>query len=285
ADLTKAEKQIHGCHREITAKIAELSHIGEKYHCFSDLTEEMDLDFDALLRQAVVEMLQERADIQMAEYMPTGIDFQPDLIARPQETHKLRLISPLKIVMLPDETDYDEEHEFSDEDYDQVHPKLAVHCRREINDFIEQYTEPEEAHRGLMVYYNSDSSVNEKVFSAFPSVEVVNDELVGVLTCEVCGRLDQAEMAELLSWWRGQCSDGYSEGLEQHEIKTADFGEIYVSFWNDSPDWSISTEEEMNNDIAGSEEETAETSDAEQIYELEQPEETDCAEEPNMNMS
>lgn len=33
--------------------------------------------------------------------------------------------------------------------------------------------------------------------------------------------------------------------MEQHPIKTADYGEIYVSFWNDSNDWSLQTAEEM----------------------------------------
>ena len=27
--------------------------------------------------------------------------------------------------------------------------------------------------------------------------------------------------------------------------KTADYGEIYVSFWDDGKDWSLQTEEEM----------------------------------------
>ena len=251
ADMTEAKKKMHGCLRAITDKIAELSHRGEKSHCFSDLVEKMDMDFDTLLRQAVVEMLQERADIQMAEHMPIGIDFQPDLIAKPQETHKLRLITPLKIQVHSDEGGAEEF----------MHPKLAVYCRYEINDFIECYAEPEEEHRGLMVYYDNDSSVNEKVFSAFPSVEVVDGELKGVLTCEVCGKLEQAEMTELLNWWLIQCADGFGEGLEQRDINTAEYGRIYVSFWNNSTDWSISTEEDMNDDVGDFEEEAQEITD------------------------
>ena len=38
-------------------------------------------------------------------------------------------------------------------------------------------------------------------------------------------------------------NDGWGEGLEQREIKTADYGEVYVSFWNSSDNWSMQTEE------------------------------------------
>ena len=41
-------------------------------------------------------------------------------------------------------------------------------------------------------------------------------------------------------------NDGFGEGLEQHPIKTKDLGDVYVSFWNDSNDWSLQTEEEMS---------------------------------------
>ena len=111
-----------------------------------------------------------------------------------------------------------------------------------MNEAIAKYADPEEEHRGLMVYYNEDSSVNEKVVSAFPSVEVRNGELVGVLTCKVTEPLTDAEMAEFQDWWTGQCSDGWGEGFEQREISTDAFGTIYVSFWNSSDSWQIAVE-------------------------------------------
>ncbi len=61
----------------------------------------------------------------------------------------------------------------------------ACGCEDEINAAIEKYAEPDEKHRGLMVYYDTNSPVNEKVVSAFPSVWVRNGELVGVLTCRL----------------------------------------------------------------------------------------------------
>ena len=93
-----------------------------------------------------------------------------------------------------------------------------------------------------MIYYNEDSPVNEKVVSAFPSVEVRNGELVGVLTCRLTEPLTESEMAEFKDWWTGQVADGWGEGFEQREIKTDAFGTIYVSFWNSSDSWQIEAE-------------------------------------------
>ena len=101
-----------------------------------------------------------------------------------------------------------------------------------------------------MVYYDANSPVNEKVVSAFPSVEVRNGELVGVLTCQVTEPLTDAEMAEFKDWWTGQAADGWAEGFEQREIKTDAFGTIFVSFWNSSDSWQIEVEmSDETNDI------------------------------------
>ena len=94
----------------------------------------------------------------------------------------------------------------------------------------------------MLVVGKYDEAVNEKVVSAFPSVEVRNGELVGVLTCRLTEPLTDAEMAEFQDWWSGQASDGWGEGYEQQEIKTDEFGTIYVSFWNPSDSWQIEVE-------------------------------------------
>lgn len=93
--------------------------------------------------------------------------------------------------------------------YSPLQHRSAGGCEDEINEAIEKYSETEEKHRGLMVYYDEDSPVNEKVVSAFPSVEIRNGELVGVLTCQITEPLTDSEMAEFQYWWTGQCSDGY----------------------------------------------------------------------------
>lgn len=96
-----------------------------------------------------------------------------------------------------------------------------------------------------MVYYYDDPAVCEKVFSAIPSVKEINGELMGVFECRIVGELTDSELEDLRSYLTGQASDGWGEGLDQHEIKTNDYGEIYVSFWNDSNDWLLQTEEEF----------------------------------------
>ena len=95
------------------------------------------------------------------------------------------------------------------------------------------------------MYFDRNPAVSEKVFSAIPSVKEINGELMGVFECQITEDLTGSELEDLRSHLTGQCSDGFFEGMEQHPIKTADLGEIYVSFWNDSNDWSLHTSEEM----------------------------------------
>ena len=129
----------------------------------------------------------------------------------------------------------------------------ACGCEDEINAAIHKYSEPNEKYRGLMIYYDEDSPINEKIISAFPSVEVRNGELMGVLTCRLTEPLMESEIAEFKDWWTGQAADGWGEGYEQQEIKTDEFGTIYVSFWNSSDSWQI--EVEMMDEINDIEEE------------------------------
>lgn len=48
---------------------------------------------------------------------------------------------------------------------------------------ILDHSEPEEEHRGLMVYFDDNPAVSEKVFSAISSVKEINIELMGVFEC------------------------------------------------------------------------------------------------------
>ena len=236
-DLTDSERKLHAEMKAMADRIAELAHTGQETFIYEDV--ESDTNLQELMIQAVAEMLDRRADIAQAKAHFLGIWGQPDFSVIAKSTMEMKFYCPLEIKAEPQ---YDEDEDFDYDDYEVIPSSCAGGCEEEINAAIEKYSEPNEKYRGLMIYYDEDSPVNEKVISAFPSVEVRNGELVGVLTCQVTEPLTDSEMAEFKSWWEGQCSDGWSEGFEQREIKTDAFGTICVSFWNFSDSWQIETE-------------------------------------------
>lgn len=70
-----------------------------------------------------------------------------------------------------------------------------------------------------------------KVLSILPSVEVVEDELMGCTTVKLRAPLDDAETAALREYLTSQYADGWGEGFEQREIEVSD-GALFVQFWN-----------------------------------------------------
>ena len=206
-ELTEAESRLHDSLKEIAGKIAELAHCGEKYFVFEDLMERVDIDVNDIMRDAVTAMLREREDIKMAENTFIADSCQPDIKVESLPVQKLTFYCPLHIVKQCDESDFDFDEEII-EDFEHIPSKYATCCIDEINDFIRDYAEPNEEHRGLMVYYDDNLVVAEKVFSAFPSVKEVNGELVGVFECKVAGSLTDSELNELREYLTGQASDG-----------------------------------------------------------------------------
>ena len=238
-DITAGEQQLHAELKAMADRIAELAHTGQRHFTFEEMLGDGNLK--AMMIQAVAEMLDRREDLAEVRDHYLGITGQADFTVTAKPTQEMKLYCPLEIQAEPQiyETDWDVPYE---DDLEVIPSSCACGCEDEINASIEKYAEPDEKHRGLMVYYDANSPVNEKVVSAFPSVEVRNGELVGVLTCRLTEPLTDSEMAEFQKWWTGQCSDGWSEGFEQREIKTDAFGTIYVSFWNSSDSWQIEVE-------------------------------------------
>ena len=238
-DITAGERQLHAELRGMAERIAELAHTGQKHFVFEDMLGDEDLR--VLMIRTVAEMLDRREDLAEVRDHYLGIAGQADFTVTAKPAQEMKLYCPLEIQAEPQiyETDWDAPYE---DDLEVIPSSCACGCGDELNAAIEKYSEPEEKHRGLMVYYDANSPVNEKVVSAFPSVEVRNGGLVGVLTCQITEPLTESEMAEFKSYWAGQCSDGWGEGYEQQEIKTDEFGTIYVSFWNPSDSWQIEVE-------------------------------------------
>ncbi len=201
-DVTAGERQLHAELKAMADRIAELAHMGENTFSFDEILG--DGNMKAMMIQAVAEMLDRRSDIEEVRDHYLEIAGQPDLTVIPKPTQEMKLYCPLVIQAEPQ---YDEDEDFID-DYEIIPSSCACGCEDEINAAIQKYSELEEEHRGLMIYYDEDSPINEKIISAFPSVEVRNGELVGVLTCQITEPLTDSEMKEFQDWWTGQCSDG-----------------------------------------------------------------------------
>ena len=251
-DITAGERQLHAELKAMADRIAELAHTGQQKFNFDDMLG--DGNMKAMMIQAVTEMLDRREDLVEVRDHYLGMAGQSDFTVTAKPTQEMKRYCPLEIQAEPQiyETDWDAPYE---DDLELIPSSCACGCEDEINAAIKKYSEPEEEYRGLMIYYNEDSPVNEKVVSAFPSVEVRNGELVGVLTCRLTEPLTDSEMVELKRWWEGQAADGFGESIEQKEIKTDAFGTIYVRFWNSSDNWQIEAEMTDTTDTADIEKE------------------------------
>lgn len=86
-------------------------------------------------------------------------------------------------------------------------------------------------------------SVYEKVKSALPKIEVINDKAYAVTECSTTSKLAMDEVETLKDFFAAQYSDGWGESFEQHAVQTK-WGALYVCFWPD--DFVIETEEELH---------------------------------------
>lgn len=151
----------------------------------------------------------------------------------------MRIFFPLKIITYP-------KGEYGPSDsLEEITPAEAVVYEDAILAAIARENRHFENDRGLAEYLD-EGSLKEKVHNMFPSVEIYDGELWGVMTAGLKEPLSGEETAELLNYVVGQNSDGYGEGFEQRPIKTPD-GEIYVSFWDSGRNYSVKLEQELKN--------------------------------------
>lgn len=153
----------------------------------------------------------------------------------------MRIFFPLKIVIYP------QGESGLEENCVQITSSEGAEYEDAILAAIAKKNRLFENDRGLAEYIH-DEALSKKVYSLYPSVEIVNGELWGVMTAGMKESLSGEETAELLDFVTGQNSDGYGEVLEQRPIKTPD-GEIYVSFWNDGDEYSVKPEQELKQEV------------------------------------
>lgn len=149
----------------------------------------------------------------------------------------MRIFLPLKIFCYP-------QYDCIEDAREDISPSEAVVYEDQILAAIAKENRHFENDRGLAEYIH-DEALKGKVYSLYPTVEVVDGELWGVMVAGLKDTLSGEETAALIDYVCGQNSDGYGEGFEQRHIKTPD-GEIYVSFWNHE-NYSLKLEQDMKN--------------------------------------
>lgn len=150
----------------------------------------------------------------------------------------MRIFFPLKIITYP-------QGEYGQEDNpEEINCAEAVSYEDAILVAIAKENRLFKNDRGLAEYIH-DEDLNQKVYSLYPSVDIVDGELWGVMTAGLKEALSGEETAKLLDFVTGQNSDGWGEMFEQRPIRTSD-GEIYISFWNHE-NYSLKIDQEMKN--------------------------------------
>lgn len=240
---SESELKLHDMIKDSVERIAELAHIDKTDFTLTDMID-MD-DVESLVKASILQQLALRDDIKMAENTDIGVDFQPDIHVEANELTELKFYCPLKVVL-------ERSALFEDEDYSEESEELSdyevLEYESEICDAIEAFKCDDEKYRGIMAYLGSRKRFADKVYSIFPSIERVDDKLMGVFTCQICSDLDSYEYDELLNELSGQASDGWCECFEQHEIHTSD-GDLYVSFYDTRGAWGLMTEEELKDTL------------------------------------
>ena len=214
-DMTPAQKAFQEAIKEIAHDL--LSESGEKTEVNYSLDELLlNAGFRRIIKDSVCDAFKAMPEVGSVEIR------DGDLHAVKKELVETRLVCPLSIVMEPD----DYETDMIDTPSDQL-----MYCDEEINKKIrESMCDEDEEQRGFMAY-SDDEHLRHKVFSVFPTVETIGNDLYGVVTVMSYGELNKTELEELSDEITGQLSDGWGEGFEQHPV-TIGGEDYYISFWN-----------------------------------------------------
>lgn len=237
--MTDAERDIRDAISSAVNKAVDIVRSGESELSLSDLIDTDDITY--LIKKAVAERLNQRADVVNAEIVDLSIPFQPDLKIEVKPLKEIKFYCPLKIMQIPEEED---EWENCGDEPEGLPSYCAISAAGDINLAIEEYASPCEKNRGIMAYFDDRERLS-KVYSIFLSVRRIGNEIYGVYTCSIYDDLESYELEALRDELIGQSSDGWGEGFEQREIDTYDCGKIYVSFYGGS-NWSMKTENEMD---------------------------------------
>ncbi|WP_026198875.1 hypothetical protein [Desulfitobacterium hafniense] len=158
----------------------------------------------------------------------------------------MRIFFPLKITTyLLNDYDWDDQNpvELSSEEAVSYEDAILTAITNENHRRFEN-------NHGLAEHIENEA-LNKKVYSLYPSVEVSDGKLWGVMTAGLTEALSGEETTELLEFVAGENSDGYGEVFEQRPIKTSD-SIVFVSFWDNDKNYSLKTEQQLNKSLPAS---------------------------------
>jgi uncharacterized protein YnzC (UPF0291/DUF896 family) len=129
------------------------------------------------------------------------------VITEPKGLQTLKLYMPLTVVTYEGESE-DGCREYLNEP-EEISNEEAVRYIDEILSAIKEYSLTGEEKRGMMKYYEEYDSVSAKVLKYVFSVELVEEELMGVAVLTLNDTLNQKELEKIKDIITGQASDGY----------------------------------------------------------------------------
>lgn len=238
--MTDSERELHRRIKIAADKVLEEVFADKNADINSTALIDED-DMSWLVKSAIVERLNQHPGINEARCLYPWITEQPDIDIKTEPLKEIKFYCPLKIMQIPEEED---EWENCGDEPEELPSYCAISAAGDINLAIEEYASPCEENRGIMAYLDDRERLS-KVYSIFPSVRRIGNEIYGVYTCSIYDDLERYELEALRDELIGQSSDGWGEGFEQREIDTYDCGKIYVSFYGGS-NWSMKTENEMD---------------------------------------
>ncbi|MBR1459032.1 MAG: hypothetical protein IJ595_06595 [Oscillospiraceae bacterium] len=96
---------------------------------------------------------------------------------------------------------------------------------------------------GMMSRYKQTDTVREKVYLALPDIDLIEGNLILVLTCHCKEPLTTYETDELVGWWEDECINGLGQKLRLRLIPHRKYGRIRALLWSPGREWKNVIEE------------------------------------------
>ena len=225
SEMSGAEWNLHDAVQRMAQRIAELAHKGDRVFDTDTMLAQIGCDPTELLTTAVIAALQDREDIRFANYAS-------DICIRtePKPMQTMMLYSPVAF-------------RTAEPVPRTIMPENACLVQKELQQYLTGLME-DDYERGFMEGHRGRDSLNEKVFTAIPRFEIVGGALMLATKCQIAEPLTELELAELKEEIRWQLADHVKQVEDEQPVQTP-LGALRAYFWDEAPEWSMQTSEEL----------------------------------------